>query len=482
MCAKKEKVWFVRNEGGLHQRIWFAKAGKGTPSDKGIAPEPHYHLQNGSYSFTLAHFDPRGLSLKEAQEEGKATSVFPGYGGQFGAQIWRMAHEAKVGDYIFLESENHHLHAVGFISGEYEFLADRRELEQFGVQGCHNIPVHWVEIANGQDAIQLGRLDNAVFRDVIEKDELVSLLLDLTRKITPVAWGIAEDEIPTASTPDQVQTAQPEPLLPAGEIKLFVPGRVTAPASRQQRETKPQPAKPKVVAPMAHDPLPESGSAPTKASPMPAASPAAQEETMFKVSRNGQVLLELTEQGMRNGLAAGVVRLNDFYWTKGMSGWELVSSRFAAPVVPLPQPPQLPPKSATGMVLDFNVATSEGLILGGDGVRYAFRGAEWRSAGTLPHAGVQVNFVVVGPSATSIYVVASAVPPLSPPGTTKGDDKDLGYYRSSDAKFVGGVCAGLAHKWNRSALILRIVFFIFYPLLLVYVIMWLALPERATKR
>jgi len=478
MCAKNEKVWFVRNEGGLHRRIWFAKAGKGTPSDKGIAPEPHYHLQNGSYSFTLAHFDPRGLSLKEAQEEGKAKSVFPGYGAQFGGQIWRMAHEATVGDYIFLESENHHLHAVGFISGAYEFLPDQQDIEEVGVQGCHNIPVHWVEIANGQDAIQLGRLDNATFRDVVDKAELASLLLDLTRDITLAAWGIAKEDIPTASTPDSVQLHQPEPLLPAGEIKLFVPGGAVASQSPKAKAPKPL-----STVPTASQPKPATPSTP---SAQPEAQPAAafeeQAEAMFKVSRNGQVLFELIEHGMVNALATGLVRSSDFYWTKGMSGWELVSSRFKPPATSLPQPPAFPPKSASGKVLDFNVATSAGLILGDDGSRYNFRGAEWRSAGSLPHAGVPVNFVVTGQEATSIYVMAPAATTLVPPGTSKGDDKDLGYYRSSDAKFVGGVCAGLAHKWNRSALILRIVFFVFYPLLLVYVIMWLALPERATKR
>jgi phage shock protein PspC (stress-responsive transcriptional regulator) len=478
MCAKNEKVWFVRNEGGLHRRIWFAKAGKGTQNDKGIAPEPHYHLRNGSYSFTLAHFDPRGLSLKEAQEEGKAKSVFPGYGAQFGGQIWRMAHEATVGDYIFLESENHHLHAVGFISGAYEFLPDQHDIEEVAVQGCHNIPVHWVEIANGQDAIQLGRLDNATFRDVVDKPELASLLLDLTREITRVAWGIAKADIPTASTPDSIQLPLPEPLLPAGEIKLFAPGGATSPQAPKLKSPKPQ----STVLP-ASQPKP---AAPSTSAAQPEAKPTVavsdQVEPMFKVSRNGQVLFEFTEQGVRNALAAGLVKPNDFYWTKGMSGWELVSARFQAPAAPLPQPPAFPPKSASGKVLDFNVATSGGLILGDNGVRYNFRGAEWRSAGALPHAGVTVNFVVSGSEATSIYVVAPAVAPLVPPGTSKGDDKDLGYYRSSDEKFIGGVCAGLAHKWNRSALILRIVFFIFYPLLLVYVIMWLALPERATKR
>ncbi len=469
MCAKKEKVWFVRNEGGLHRRLWFAKAGKGSQTDKGISPEPKYHLRNGSYSFTLAHFDPRGLALNEAQEQGKAKSVFPGYGAQFGAQIWRMAHEASVGDYIFLESENHHLHAVGFISGAYEFLSDQQALEDVAVQGCHSIPVHWVEIANGRDAIQLGRLDNATFRDVIDKEELASLLLDLTREITRVAWGIAKKDIPTANTPDSVQMPQPEPLLPAGEIKLFVPGGAKAPVT-----SKPRSASPQAVAPVVAQPEPVS-----QAEPSPAV--ARKDHEMFKVSRDGKVFTELTEQGILKAMAEGLVRPNDYYWTQGMPDWALVSTRFKVAAAPAPGSQALPPKSASGKVLDFNVATSSGLILGDDGMRYNFRGVEWRSAGSLPHAGVHVNFMVSGQDASAIYVVAPAAATLVPPGTSQGDDKNMGFYRSSDSKLVGGVCAGLAHKWNRNAVILRIIFCVFYPLLLVYIIMWLSLPERSTK-
>lgn len=478
MTAKNGRVWFVRNEGGLHQRIWFAKAGKGGRNDMAIAPEPRLHLQNGSYSFSLSRFDPRRLALKEAQEEGKATSLFPGYGGQFGAQIWRMAHEAKVGDYIFLESENHHLHAVGFIAGEYEFLADRQDIQELGTQGCHNIPVHWVEIANGQDAIQLGRLDNAVFRDVVEKDELASLLLDLTRDITPVAWGIAKADIPTMQSAGSEQVPQPKPLRPAGAIRLFVPGGAQAPEKPKSKPTQPQ----AVVAPVGQ-PVRVSPSAPAApATAKPAASADGQAKPLFKVSRNGQIISEFTEQGLVNALATGLVWPNDFYWTNGMSGWELVSTRFQAPGVSLARPSALPAQSASGKVLDFNVATSSGLILGDNGSRYNFRGTEWRSAGSLPHAGVQVNFVASGQDATAIFVMTPAAGTLVPPGMSEGDDQNLGYYRSSDEKVIGGVCAGLAHKWNQSAVMLRIGFIILFPLLLAYAIMWLALPERATKR
>ena len=106
---------YMKAEGGFHSRIWFAKAGRGIPQDFGISPTADRHLANGTYSFSLAAFDPRGMDVKEATAQGKETSLFQGMGAQFGAQIWRMAHEAKGGDYIYLESENHNLHAVGLI-------------------------------------------------------------------------------------------------------------------------------------------------------------------------------------------------------------------------------------------------------------------------------------------------------------------------------------------------------------------------------
>ena len=468
MCAEKSRIHFVRPEGGFHRRIWFAKAGKVGRSEFGIAPEPRVHLENGTYSFALANFDPRGVDLKEAQELGKSRSLYPGMGAQFGAQIWRMAHEAQVGDYIFLESENHHLHAVGFIAGPYGFKGGDDSPGKLAKSGLHYLPVHWVELADGHDAIQLGRLDNAVFRNVVEKDELASLLLDLTRKVTPIAWGIAAHEIPTASTTDQEQTSQPEPLLPAGEIKLFVPAGSATPVTRQ-----PKPAKLRTPSP---DPESESSRSFSESKP---ASPVS--SGVFKISRNGQVILELTETDLRSGLASGLVRSTDHCWTSGMAGWELVSARFGATASVKPEPIGQPSKSQSGKVLDFNVATSQGVIVEDNGTRFIFHGAEWRSAGALPHSGIAVNFVANGQVATAIYVIPQATLPAGAalaPGMPVGADG--GFYRSADRKWVGGVCAGLAHKWGRSPAELRALFVLLCPLLLVYVVMWLVLPERET--
>lgn len=172
---------YMKAEGGFHQRIWFAKAGRGTHQDIGISPMADQHLANGTYSFSLAAFDPRNLDVKEAAAEGKETSLYKGAGALFGAQIWRMAHEAKVGDYIFLESENHNLHAVGVITGPYQMREGDFDETTLVKEGLHAVPVLWYPIKNGMGVIQLGRLDNAVFRNIIEKNELVDLLFDLTR-------------------------------------------------------------------------------------------------------------------------------------------------------------------------------------------------------------------------------------------------------------------------------------------------------------
>jgi hypothetical protein len=175
----------------VHQRIWFAKAGRPTEGDAGIAPPAHKHIENGTYSMNLSLFDPTEISKGQAVELGKEGSIFRNMGAQFGAQIWRLANEAEVGDYVFLESENHHLHAVGIISGEYIPFEHREySMDDFKNQGVHRIPVKWIPIKDGKDFIQLGRLDNATFRDISEKEELASLLIFGTQKLVAEAMGI----------------------------------------------------------------------------------------------------------------------------------------------------------------------------------------------------------------------------------------------------------------------------------------------------
>ena len=461
MSERKPRTFFARPEGGVHLRIWFAKAGKNA-KEEGIAPLPERHFANGNYSFSLTDFNPIGLTQEQAVESGKEGSLFKGYGAQFGAQVWRMAHEAKVGDYIFLESENHHLHAVGYVSGSYSRMADDEAItpENLAKQGIHRIPVHWVPIANGQDLIQLGRLDNAVFRDIAEKEELAELLWDVTHVINHEAWGkpLGKSDVPPEAMSKQMR--------PVGPIRPFNPNARTAAPSRSVSTTAMPSEPPQASPPAASQPPPRV--------PVPVSPPAS--EVVFKISRNGQIILEVAEARLSAMVSAGAILPTDHCWTNGMSGWVLVSQRLAGGTAHR----AASGASVAGKVLDFNISASSGLILGDDGVRYTFRGAEWRSAASLPQAGLRVNFVVSGLEALAIYAEAGTPPRLSSPGATADSGTGAGFYRSSDAKLVGGVCAGLAHKWDVPVLIPRLAFCT--PLFLVYTIMWLTLPEKPTKR
>ena len=461
MSERKPRTFFARPEGGVHLRIWFAKAGKNA-KEEGIAPLPERHFANGTYSFSLTDFNPIGLTQEQAVESGKEGSLFKGYGAQFGAQVWRMAHEAKVGDYVFLESENHHLHAVGYVSGSYSRMAENEAVtpENLAKQGIHRIPVHWVPIANGQDLIQLGRLDNAVFRNIAEKEELAELLWDLTHVINHEAWGkpLGKSDVPPEAMSKQMR--------PVGPIRPFNPNARTAAPSRSVSTTA-MPSKPPQASPPA-------ASQPPPRVPVPVSPPAS--EVVFKISRNGQIILEVAEARLCAMVSAGAILPTDHCWTNGMSGWVLVSQQLAGGAAPR----AAAGASVAGKVLDFNISASSGLILGDDGVRYTFRGAEWRSAASLPQAGLRVNFVVSGLEALAIYAEAGTPPRLSSPGASADSGTGAGFYRSSDAKLIGGVCAGLAHKWDVPVLIPRLAFCT--PLFLVYTIMWLTLPEKPTKR
>jgi len=461
MSERKPRTFFARPEGGVHLRIWFAKAGKNA-KEEGIAPLPEQHFANGTYSFSLTDFNPVGLTQEQAVEAGKERSLFKGYGAQFGSQVWRMAHEAKVGDYVFLESENHHLHAVGYVSGAYSRMSEDEAItpENLAKQGIHRIPVHWIPIANGRDLIQLGRLDNAVFRNIAEKEELAELLWDLTHVINHEAWG------KPLGKSDVSSEAMSKQMRPVGPIRLFNPNARTATPSKVVPTT----AMPREPAPAS----PPAVTQPPPRVPVPVSPPAA--EVVFKISRNGQIILEVAEARLSAMVAAGAVLPTDHCWTNGMSGWVLVSQRLAGGTAPR----AVSGASVAGKVLDFNVSASSGLILGDDGVRYTFRGAEWRSAASLPQAGLRVNFVVSGLEALAIYAEAGTPPRLSSTGATADIGAGAGFYRSSDAKVAGGVCAGLAHKWDIHVLIPRLVFCT--PLFLVYAVMWLTLPEKPTKR
>lgn len=206
----------------------------------------------------------------------------------------------------------------------------------------------------------------------------------------------------------------------------------------------------------------------------------------FKISRAGKIILELDGPSVFQAMSVGQILLTDYYWTTGMSDWATVGSRkdwdvLAGSSTQVAPAPSAPLRTVTGRVLDFNVASSAGLISGNDGVRYTFQAKEWRSNNVLPQSGVQVEFEANGYSALGIYAVSGAShSTIKARGSSESKD---GYYRSADDHFIGGVCAGLAHKWDRPTLIVRLVFLLFIPFFawFVYLILWLAWKERPTK-
>lgn len=276
-------IHYMKAEGGLHQRVWFAKAGRGA-QDAGIAPPADRQLENGTYSFSLSAFDPRSLSQKEAVEEGKVRSLYQGMGAQFGAQVWRMAHEAVPCDYIFLESENHNLHAIGVITGRY--LGPRLDFTDASLakEGIHAIPVRWSLVPNGIGAIQLGRLDNAVFRNVIEKEDLMERLFDLT-----------------------------QPYLSKG---LYSPGEFSGEGQPAARTQSARPSPPSAVQP-------------------PALPPDAL-TTPIHVARGGGYIYEgIDDARLKQLILTGDVLGTDHYFRHGMKNWMRISQYAMMMGIPL---------------------------------------------------------------------------------------------------------------------------------------------------
>lgn len=210
---------------------------------------------------------------------------------------------------------------------------------------------------------------------------------------------------------------------------------------------------------------------------------------IYHIARNGNKILELTSQEVFDALKVGTVLPSDHYWTQGMPAWELVSKRTSWVDMPIVTPPVAPVSQTAaskpamnikGRVLDYNIATSYGLISGDDGIRYNFAGAEWKTSGVMPVNGVRVEFVSSGSSAVAIYAVA-AVAAGARPYVSIGTSVIDGYYRSSDDNSIGGVCAGLAHKWGRNPELVRLFFLLLCPLAtFFYFLFWLSWSERKT--
>jgi hypothetical protein len=157
------------------RKYWLAKA---WPDANALCPTPEIQLGSEGYSFSPVDFDPLKLTLEGARRAGKATSLLPPYGALFGAQVWRMAHEANLGDLIFLESENRHLHAWGVITQRYHRRAGQRYTRASLIkEGLHKLGVEWHVIRKGQNAFRIGKGDNLLFREVTKREELLPILL-----------------------------------------------------------------------------------------------------------------------------------------------------------------------------------------------------------------------------------------------------------------------------------------------------------------
>lgn len=129
-----------------------------------------------------------------------------------------------------------------------------------------------------------------------------------------------------------------------------------------------------------------------------------------------------------------------------------------------------------GKILDYSAAENRGLISGDDGNRYSFAGREWKSQNP-PALGCRVDFVLADHAAVAVY--------LDHPSKTSLDPEYWGFYRSGDERVLGGVCAGLAHKWGINRGALRFAWFLaalftWIPLF-VYIGCWMSFPERPTR-
>lgn len=57
--------------------------------------------------------------------------------------------------------------------------------------------------------------------------------------------------------------------------------------------------------------------------------------------------------------------------------------------------------------------------------------------------------------------------------------------RTVDNKFLGGVCGGMAKEWGMDPTLVRLIYVLlvlltgFFPLALVYVILWVVMPEAS---
>lgn len=168
-------------------RYWLAKVY--TTAEK--------HLKAKEYCLSLADFDPRGMTLKEAGLAGATRSLHPKMGKKFGAQVWHMAHDAKPGDIIFLESANRHIHAWGTIETPYELRRVKNPtIEKLITTGIHKIGVKWHAVRDGKEAFRIGKGDNLLFRDITKRKILVTVLRKYIGNASPTGARQGGEDAP----------------------------------------------------------------------------------------------------------------------------------------------------------------------------------------------------------------------------------------------------------------------------------------------
>ncbi len=118
-----------------------------------------------------------------------------------------------------------------------------------------------------------------------------------------------------------------------------------------------------------------------------------------------------------------------------------------------------------GMILDFSIPESAGLITGDDGGRYRFEGTDWKSQATQPRPGVRVDFLGSDGTASEVYVDPTAPGGSGTWGASASrasfaaqglDDRYRGLYRSSDEGVLLGLCAGVGHKFDAPVGVVRL--------------------------
>lgn len=134
-----------------------------------------------------------------------------------------------------------------------------------------------------------------------------------------------------------------------------------------------------------------------------------------------------------------------------------------------------------GHIINFNLKEGKGLISGDNEERYEFLAMDWREE-DCPAKGQRVDFLVLNGKAEEVHSLSAGE---SVEEAMSRQAKQYGWYKSTNEKIVGGVCAGLARRLNISVTGTRIatiiVTLVFFVPAVIYIVLWLVLPMKNTK-